>query len=155
MSHEESLKMFAREVHDLRLLVYLLMHIRADDNQTPGELDGSVAVTDFEELEADFCDLASCLTKQQWLAGLRAFDYVSALNEATDEIEFESKSTLNRLYYGYKSMHYTDYFLPRLESKRNLRNGLTHIENEFKGRKHCQESTSTEPEETNHSIVIQ
>lgn len=130
MCTDDCITRYAREVHDLRVLLVILMHIRAEYFMKMGDENGW-PVTDFEELAADWDDLASSLPKRQWLTGVRAFDHVSNLDIATEDIIPDSKALLNRLYRGYSAMGCTNYSPPRMMAPRYLKNGLEHIKKEF------------------------
>ncbi len=124
-----------REIHDLRVLLILVMHIRAEGFADPNDKDGWDG-TQFDELAADWDDLASSLGKQQWLCGVRAFRYVDGLDDDSPAIPRDSKTWLNKLYSGFKAMRCTSYSPPRMMSKRLLSNGLAHIKNEFRTETH-------------------
>ncbi len=123
-----------REVHDLRVLLFLVMHIRAEGLTDPNDKSGFSI--QFDELAADWCDLASSLSKQQWLCGMRAFDHVEALYIDNQTIALESNSWLSKLYRGYKTMRCTSYSPPRMMSKRLFNNGLAHLKYEFRTKIH-------------------
>ena len=120
----------AREIHDLRVLIFIVMHIRAEYFMSLDEGNDWPA-TDFDELSADWDDLASSLSKRQWLTGVRAFDHISTLDVATEDIVPESKSLLDRLYRGYSAMKCTDFSPPRMMAPRYWKNGIEHIKKEF------------------------
>lgn len=130
MNTENCLEKYAREVHGLRLLIVLLMHIRAEDYVDPNNNDYST-LTDFEELSADWDDLASSLPKHQWLTGARAFEHVGNLELDSETVRSTSKTLLSKLYRGYSNMGCTNYTPPRFMSPRLTKNGISHIRNNF------------------------
>ena len=130
MHNEDCHAKLVREVHDLRILLVLLMHIRAEDTMGMNDSIGWDA-THPEELQADWDDLASSLPKHQWLVGVRAFDHVADLDLDAERIRPHPKKWLSNLYWGYSHMRCTDYSPPRMMSPRFLKNGLSHIRNEF------------------------
>lgn len=121
MSNDDQIEKYAREVHDLRVVLVLIMHMWAEQAGTR---------TEFEELSADWDDLASSLRESQWLVGVRAFDHVDALRFA-EEVIPDSKSLLQRLFRGYSAMGCTRYSPPRMMEPRFLVNGIAHIKTEF------------------------
>ena len=143
MTTEECLAKYAREVHDLRLLLVLVMHMRAEDTIDPNDKDPWPA-TELDELCADWDDLAFSLTRQQWLTGVRAFDHFCNLPDPDSTAAPASKSQLNRLYRGYAAMKCTNYKPPRMQSHRLLKNGISMIRREF-------ESGSVTPDARNQN----
>ena len=121
MSNDDQIENYAREVHDLRVVLVLIMHMWAEQAGT---------MTEFEELSADWDDLASSLRESQWLVGVRAFDHVEALGFA-EEVIPDSKSLLHRLFRGYSAMGSTNYSPPRMMKPKFLVNGIAHIKTEF------------------------
>lgn len=128
MGTDNSIDKYVLEIHELRVALYLLLYIRAEDTKN---LQFDLPVTDMDELSADWDDLASSLARRYWLAGCRAMTHVSGLGVPTEKFSQDSKTLLNRLYRGYSAMKCTNYFTPRMKSSRLLKNGIEHINKEF------------------------
>ncbi len=135
MNTDTLIQSYEREIHDLRVLLVTLMHIRAEGFANLNDED-EWDMTQFDELVEDWNDLASSLGKQQWLCGVRAFHHVNGLDDDSPAIPRDSKTWLNKLYRGFKAMRCTSYSPPRMMSKRLLSNGLAHIKNEFRTETH-------------------
>ena len=138
------------------------MHIRADGCMNQNDMDGW-DFTAFEELAADWDDLASSLTRKQWLTGVRAFDHVNNLDNDAQRVIPERKTLLNKLYRGYALMQCTSYAPPRMMSRRYWKNGLEHIKNEFQDSAHsslarnqnarCDKMGETDPSQ--HDVTVE